>query len=198
MHVRQAIAAACFVAIGLAACSGDDDPSGASDTTDVDDTTTTSSTSSSTTTTTEPAPLSPPDTTGMYDEAQVRAVVEFSDQLVLLTADPDDPLLEQYLTGLELERVQGVLRQGEAGGFSLEGERNVDITSVEIVDGRADVRACVHTDFRTLDSSGTEVDRIDQSIMSRFLLEKTGESWKVEDTGDANSEGETEPCEAGT
>ena len=195
MHFRQAIAAACFVAIGLAACSGDDDDASGSTTTEVDQTSTTAIRSSSTT---SPAEPSPPDTSGTDDEAQIRAVVEFSEQLVLLTADPDDPLLEQYLTGLELERVAGVLRQGEAGGFSVEGERIVDITSVEIVDGRADVRACVHTDFRTLDSTGTVVDRIDQSIMSRFLLEKSEGSWKVEDTGDENVEGETEPCEVGT
>lgn len=134
----------------------------------------------------------------MDDEAQIRAVVEFSEQLVLLTADPDDPLLEQYLTGPELERVTGVLREGDEGGFSVEGERTIDITSVEIVDGRADVRACVHTDFRTLDSSGAVVDRVDQTLLSRFLLEKSGESWKVANTGDENAEGDTEPCEVGT
>src|SRR3546814_993238 len=108
-HLRQAIAAACVVVVGLAAC-GDDDETSGSTTTEVEDTTTTSSTSS-TTTTTEPGPPSPPDTTGMDDEAQIRAVVDFVEQLVLVTDDPDDPLLAEYLTGLALERISGVLRQ---------------------------------------------------------------------------------------
>ena len=194
MHLRQAIAAACVVVVGLAAC-GDDETSG-STTTEVEDTTTTSSTSS-TTTTTEPGPPSPPDTTGMDDEAQIRAVVDFVEQLVLVTDDPDDPLLAEYLTGLALERISGVLRQGAAGGFSVRGTRVVDVTSVVIEGERADALACVATDFETLDSSGAVVETAERSVVVRFELRQENGQWKVEETGDKDSEGKTDSCEVG-
>lgn len=195
MHLRQAIAGACFVAIGLAACG--DDTSGTT-TTEVEDTTTTSATSSTTTTTTtEPAAPSPPDTTGMDDEAQIRAVVDFVEQLVLVTDDPDDPLLSQYLTGRALERISGVLRQGAAGGYSVRGTQVVEVTEVIIGEGFADALGCVATDFETLDSSGEVVDTIEESVIVRFELQQENGQWKVEETGDKDNAGRTESCEVG-
>lgn len=197
MSFRHTIAAVCLAVVALTACgSDDDDPEGSSSTT-VDDTTTTSEpTTTAPTSTTTSAPTSPPDTTGMDEEEQVRAVVQYAQQLVLLADGPDDPDLARYLTGTELERVTGLLRQATAGGYRSDGERIVEITDVEIVDNRADVRACVLQGIDTVDSSGAVVlEGDDTSIVVRLLLEKGDQGWKVEDSGDQNAEGETEACE---
>lgn len=196
---RRLVAALLAAALLVAAC-GDDDDTTSSTTTEVDDTTTTSSTSStsSISTTTEPPRPSPPDTTGMDDEAQIRAVTDFVERLIFVTEDPHDPVLSQYLTGRALERISGVLRQAAAGGFSVRGSREVEITEVVMAPPIADVLACVASDLETVDSSGAVVETFERSVIVRFELVQENGQWKVEQTGDKDNEGETESCEVGT
>ncbi len=195
---RRLTALFSVAALAVAGC-GDDaiDTAPASTTSSTTETTDApSSTTASTTATTEPVSASPPDTTGLDDEAQIRAVAEFEDQLVLLIDDPTDPLIARFTTGAERERIESLFRQVQAGDFSSRGRRITQINEVNIVDDRADAFACVFSDIDVLDSSGAVVDEGDgTSVIVRFELVRESGMWRVTDTGEMDSEGQVTTCE---
>lgn len=190
-----------IVTLALAGCGDDADGTPTTTTASSDESTTsTTTTEDSATTTFEAAPTStvasPPDTVGLDDDAQIRAVVEFVGQLFLVAEGPDDPVLSDHLSGPSLESFTGFMRQLKAGDYSVGGERIVDITSVRIEGEIAEVRACVYTDLPTLDSAGNEVNPgAKESVVTVYTVIRADGSWKVDSIGNRDSEGGSEACE---
>jgi hypothetical protein len=160
-------AAVAALAMGLAACGGDDS-SGAS-------------------TTDPPRPDSPTTTLAPADqaEADVRAAYDaYWEMFRRLTTEPDphDPEIDRWATGSVLDDLVDSLTTMQATGSSLRfgPQYSQSVIGVQVEAGRATVRACAVDDGARVSASGDEEPLGLSTSLLVGTLVLDNDSWKVE------------------